>query len=68
MKTKYQSKEHFNRIINVIDSCLTYEHIMSSLNMISNLKCRFKDVDVEPLMLRADFKRQEIYDKIIREA
>ena len=40
MKTKYQSKEHFNRIINVIDSCLTYEHIMSSLNMISNLKCR----------------------------
>jgi len=68
MKTKYQSKEHFNKIINVIDSCLTYEHIMTSLNMISNLKRRFKDVDVEPLMLRVDFKRQEIYEKKIKEA
>jgi hypothetical protein len=67
MKTKHQSKDHFNRIIDVIDSCVTHEHIMSSLNMISNFKYRFKDIDVEPLMSRAYDKRQEIYNKTIRE-
>jgi len=66
MQYQYNQNDQFNRVVTIIDSCLTFDQLSCCLTMIFNIKSRHK-IDIDPLIARVNDKRQEIYLKKIGE-
>jgi hypothetical protein len=66
LETKRNVKDevlfNFNRIITIIDSCISFEQLHSCLNIVLNHKKRFGlEANTDPLLARIDNRRREIY-------
>lgn len=64
---QYNASFHFNRIIDVIDSCLTFEQLETSIKLIFNSKKKFgHDFDSKFLLDRIKLQKDNIYHQRIK--